>query len=114
MSAQTKPRAAATGRGHANTSTKQPADCTPLCPRQARALAALLQGPASREQLDRLAGCSNAPDLVAGLRRRGLAVPCEKIRVIDRDGRACWPGVYHLTQADREAIARWQAGGWHG
>lgn len=25
-----------------------------------------------------------------------------------------WPGIYSLTDADREVIAQWQAGGWHG
>lgn len=71
-------------------------------------------GAAPGEQLDRLAGAANGPDLVAQLRRRGMAVPCEKIRVTDRDGRKCWPGVYSLAPADREAIAIWQPGGQHG
>lgn len=84
------------------------ADFTTLCPRQARALTALMRGPVPREQMDRLAGCSNTPDLIASLRRRGFVIPCEKIRVIDRDGRRCFPGVYSLTPADRAKLARWQ------
>ncbi len=71
-------------------------------PRHCRALALLLQRPAKREEIDSRAGCSNAPELVAELRRRGLDVPA-----LDRDGRACRPGVYHLTEADRRKVARW-------
>jgi len=55
-------------------------------PRHLRAIAALLRRPMPRESLDHEAGASNAPDLVAELRRRGLDVPCERIRFIDRDG----------------------------
>lgn len=63
--------------------------------------------PAKREEIDSRAGCSNAPELVAELRRRGLDVPCERVPALDRDGRACRPGVYHLTEADRRKVARW-------
>ena len=48
-------------------------------PRHCRALALLLQRPAKREEIDSRAGCSNAPELVAELRRRGLDVPCERV-----------------------------------
>ncbi len=107
MDAQRKAPPVAAGRGEA-TKQNKPAYLTALCPRQARALAALLRGPVPREQMDRLAGCSNAPDLVASLRRRGFVIPCEKICVTDRDGRRCWPGIYSLTDADRTKLARWQ------
>lgn len=76
-------------------------------PRHLRALALLLQRPAKREELDRAAGCSNGPELVAELRRRGLTVPCERVEALDRDGRPCRPGVYHLTGADRRKVSRW-------
>lgn len=76
-------------------------------PRHQRALALLLQRPARREELDRVAGCSNSPDLIAELRRRGLELPCERVSALDRDGRACNPGVYHTTAADRRRIAAW-------
>ena len=78
-------------------------------PRQLRALAVLLRRPLSREALDHIAGCSNGPDLVAELRRRGLDLPCERIRFIDRDGFACRPGVYSLTIADRRKVQAWLA-----
>ena len=76
-------------------------------PRHCRALALLLQRPARREEVDRAAGASNGPELVAELRRRGLDVPCERVPAIDRDGRACRPGVYHLTASDRRKVSRW-------
>lgn len=78
-------------------------------PRHLRAIAALLRRPMPRESLDHEAGCSNTPELVAELRRRGLTVPCERIRFIDRDGYACRPGVYSFTIADRRKVYQWQA-----
>ena len=55
-------------------------------PRHLRAIQAILTRPRRREDVDAIAGCSNAPELVAELRRRGLEVPCERIKFIDRDG----------------------------
>ena len=76
-------------------------------PRHLRALAALLRRPLPREHLDRVAGATNSPELVAELRRRGLAVPCERIRFIDRDGYTCRPGVYSLSNHDRRMVNAW-------
>lgn len=76
-------------------------------PRHQRVLALLLQRPAKREEVDRAAGASNGPDLVAELRRRGLEVPCERVEAIDHDGRPCRPGVYRLSASDRRKVARW-------
>ena len=48
-------------------------------PRYLRAIHALLVRPVPREQLDRVAGCSNGPALVAALRDLGLGkdgLPC--------------------------------------
>ena len=78
-------------------------------PRHLRAIAALLRRPMPRESLDRESGASNGPELVAELRRRGLEVPCERIRFIDRDGYTCRPGVYSLTIADRRMVHAWLA-----
>lgn len=78
-------------------------------PRHLRALHALLRRPMPRETLDKVAGCSNGPDLVAELRRRGLKVPCKRIQFIDRDGKRCSPGVYSLLPTDRTLIYRWLA-----
>lgn len=77
--------------------------------RHVRALKALLSRPQPREMLDRVVGCSNAPELVAELRRRGLEVPCEHIEVIDRDGKVCRPGIYSLSARDQVLIRRWLA-----
>ena len=78
-------------------------------PRHLRAIAALLRRPMPRESLDKEAGCSNGPELVAELRRRGLEVPCKRINFVDRDGFICRPGVYFLTLADRRKVHQWQA-----
>jgi len=78
-------------------------------PRHLRAIAALMKRPMPRKELDAWVGCANGPELVAELRRRGLDVPCERIRFIDRDGCACRPGVYHFTNSDRRKINSWLA-----
>lgn len=72
----------------------------------------LLRRPVSREELDHITGCSNGPELVADLRRRGLGhehLPCERIRFIDRDGFTCRPGVYSLTEQGRRMVYAWLA-----
>ena len=78
-------------------------------PRHLRAIAVLLKRPISRENLDAIAGCSNGPELVAELRRRGLEgeLLCERIAFTDRDGRPCRPGVYHLTAKGRRLVLNW-------
>ncbi|MGD9773871.1 hypothetical protein [Diaphorobacter sp.] len=78
-------------------------------PRHLRVIAALLRRPMPRESLDREAGCSNGPELVAELRRRGLELPCKRIHRVDRDGFICRPGVYFLTEGDRRKVHRWLA-----
>ena len=81
-------------------------------PRHLRVLYALLRHPCRREDIDGIAGCSNGPELIAELRRRGLGdqhLPCERIRFIDRDGFPCRPGVYSLTEQGRRAIYTWLA-----
>lgn len=76
-------------------------------PRHLRVITALMARPRRREDVDDIAGCSNGPELIAELRRRGLDVPCERIKFVDRDGYICRPGVYSLTTKDRRLI--WQA-----
>ena len=77
-------------------------------PRHLRFIAAVLVRPRRREDVDSIAGCSNGPELVAELRRRGLEVPCERIRFVDRDGCPCRPGVYSFTTSDRRKFYQWQ------
>lgn len=78
-------------------------------PRHLRAIQALLTRPIPREHLDQIAGCSNGPELIAELRRRGLEVPCARTKKKDRDFFDCWCGVYHFTQQDRRRINQWKA-----
>lgn len=78
-------------------------------PRHLRAIALLMQRPAKREELDNRAGCSNAPEMVAELRRRGLDAPCERVPDLDRDGFPIRRGVYFLTKKDRRAVNAWLA-----
>lgn len=78
-------------------------------PRHLRAIHALLRRPMPREELDRTAGCSNGPELVAELRRRCLEVPCHMVPCIDRDGSEVRRGIYALSARDRRKIARWLA-----
>lgn len=77
-------------------------------PRHLRVIQALMTRPLPREQLDKVAGCSNGPDLVAELRRRGLKAPCTRTKKKDRDLFDCWPGVYHFTEADRRKLNSWK------
>lgn len=78
-------------------------------PRHLRVLQALLRRPMPREHIDREAGCSNGPDLIAELRRRGLRIPCERAPVIDRDGRIVERGIYHFNRGDRQRLSAWLA-----
>ena len=77
-------------------------------PRHLRVIQALMTRPLPREQLDEVAGCSNGPELVAELRRRGLRTPCTRMKRKDRDLFDCWPGVYHLTERDRRKVTKWK------
>lgn len=77
-------------------------------PRQLRAIEALERGPVLREELDAIAGCSNAPELVADLRRLGLDIACERVERIDRDGRPCKPGRYFLTEKGHAQLRRYR------
>lgn len=77
-------------------------------PRHLRALAALMLRPRTREALDDVAGCSNAPELVAELRRRGLDIPCARVPCIDRDGFEVKRGVYSLPDPDKRAVLAWR------
>jgi hypothetical protein len=81
-------------------------------PRHLRAIAALLNRPVPREQLDSIVGCANGPDLIAELRDRGLGkdhLPCTRINFVDRDGVECRPGVYSLTDKGRRMVYAWMA-----
>ena len=77
-------------------------------PRHLRVLQAVTVRPLPREHVDRIAGCSNGPQLVSDLRDLGLEMPCTRTQKLDRDMFACFPGVYHLTQNDRRKLNEWK------
>ena len=76
-------------------------------PRHLRVIHALLIRPRKREELDRIAGASNGPELIAELRRRGLRTRCQKTPGIDRDGCAVRFGVYAFDDDDRRKLTAW-------
>lgn len=80
-------------------------------PRYLRILAALLARARSREDIDRIAGASNGPDAIAGLRALGLpkrsCLLCERTPCFDRDGREVQRGIYWLTPAGRRRVQAW-------
>lgn len=65
-------------------------------PRQQRAINALRLGPCLREEIDRIAGASNGPQVISELRDKGFVIPCLPEKSIDRDGKPCRPGRYYL------------------
>ncbi|SFC31707.1 hypothetical protein SAMN05660479_01475 [Microbulbifer thermotolerans] len=75
-----------------------------LSPRQWRVLSALLKRPRSREELDRIAGASNSPELIRQLRQRGITILCERVSHIDRDGVKGWHGVYRLPATEKQRL----------
>ena len=83
----------------------------PLTPRQARALQSLLHAAVMREELDRIAGASNSPEVVSQLRQKGLHIECDRVPAIDRDGRPCTPGQYRLAPESRPQAMRLLGGG---
>lgn len=77
-------------------------------PRHLRVIQCLLIRPRKREEIDRIAGASNGPELIAELRRRGLYIPCRRTPGIDRDGYPIKFGVYEFTDEDRRKVRAWQ------
>lgn len=78
--------------------------------RMIRLVHALLRGPITREDADRVAGCSNSPDLVADIRRIGLGhkhLVCTLFTVVDRDGKASRPGRYSITPEGHAMLTEW-------
>ena len=79
-------------------------------PRHLRVIHSLLIRPRKREEIDRIAGASNGPELIAELRRRGLHAPCHRTPGTDRDGYHIKFGVYKFDDSDRRKLNRWLAG----
>lgn len=79
-----------------------------MTPRQARVIDALSSttGWLWREQIDRIAGASNGPEIIRQLRLRvGYdAIEMEQVEITDRDGRPAKPGHYRLTDMGRQRL----------
>lgn len=78
-------------------------------PRQTRVLVALADagGWVSREEVDRIAGASNGPQIILELRRKVAGhdgIEMQRADATDRDGKACKPGRYRLTSQGRERV----------
>jgi hypothetical protein len=63
----------------------------------------------SREQIDRIAGASNGPQIILELRRKvtghnGLEMT--RMDAVDRDGNPCKPGYYRINAIGRERAAQ--------
>jgi len=78
-----------------------------FCPRTKRVMKALLNSAVMREELDRIAGSSNSPDIVFRLRKKGLEIPCYRIESRDADGKKCRPGRYEFTRMDKIIVCDW-------
>lgn len=79
-----------------------------ISPRRIRVLEALYtrRGWIFREEIDRIAGSSNGPDVVSQLRHRhGVEIDMQMVSRIDRDGRACEVGQYKLAEQGLDAAA---------
>jgi hypothetical protein len=76
--------------------------------RQSRVLQALMnrQGWIWREDIDRIAGASNGPEVIRQLRHHhGIEIDMVKVDKIDRDGKPCKPGKYKITERGIEAAS---------
>ncbi|MFV8819684.1 hypothetical protein [Haliea sp. E17] len=78
--------------------------------RQYRVVIALYQRPHSREEIDRVSGSSNGPEVVRQLREQGWDIPCQLVAHTDRDGLKGKHGVYSLSSNDRLKLRELLAG----
>ena len=84
-------------------------------PREYRLLAHLLKNGATfRKALNDIVGANNVPEHVRQMRKptRGWFLPCQRVWVIDRDGKRTNPGRYSLAPSEREdarqAVKAWE------
>lgn len=86
----------------------------PSNPRQARVLDALMTGARlTNNDVRRIAGCLNGPDVIDRLRDQGLCDATELamdwIKCVDRDGRHVRYGEYYLTPKGAAKVQAWEA-----
>lgn len=86
-----------------------------LQPRDIRLLAALEKRSVTRHAADHIAGARNSPEYIRRLRALGLQIVCERIEMVDRDGKRCRPGRYRLLASSkryaRQLLANSSTGG---
>lgn len=79
-----------------------------LTERQRRVCLAMLRCKALwREEIDRIAGASNGPEVMRQLKNKGLAWQCVRVKKIDRDGKPCEPGIYSLVGNGYDTLLAW-------
>lgn len=84
-----------------------------LTPRQSRTIAALMDKPKAwirREQIDRIAGASNGPQIIFELRSKVTGydgLDMARMDAVDRDGRPCKPGFYRINAKGRERVTKY-------
>lgn len=79
-----------------------------LTERQRRTCQALLRCEALwREDVDRIAGASNGPEVMRQLKNKGLTWQCVRVKKIDQDGKPCEPGLYSLVGNGRDTLLAW-------
>lgn len=61
----------------------------------------------SRNDLDRICGTSNSPEIVRRLRGKGLRIECEIKGTVNRFGEPVKAGFYRLTQQDKVQLRLW-------
>ncbi len=95
----------ATNDQPAKTQTK---DITKFTARQTRVLSALMPGGwITRESVDRIAGASNGPQIIAEIRRKVTGYDgLDMVRddVLDRDGKPSKPGRYRMNEIGRARV----------
>ena len=79
-------------------------------PREIRVLRALVNGPTTREDVDRIARASNGPDVVYRLRAKGADILTDLVPHTTADGERSRHGLYSLSPDGRRAVQEWLRG----
>jgi hypothetical protein len=76
------------------------------CPRQRRAIQALLEQPIAVKNLGPKIGALNPRQTVSELRRQGFEgiIVTRRFTVVDRDGKICHPGEYFVSQEHKQIL----------
>lgn len=76
------------------------------CPRQKRAIEALLEGPISVKDIGPIIGALNPRQVIFELRQQGFdgIILTHRSTVIDQDGRRCRPGKYLILEDAKHVV----------